>query len=78
MKLKYKHINFERVESGISRVVVQWWVMNNRHGDRLAWIDWHPGWKQYVMTSEQRVIWSADCLRDVSTFMAELAKEPRP
>lgn len=42
-------------------------VVHNKKSDSpLGTIEWYPRWRQFVLTSMDNVIWSADCLRDVA------------
>lgn len=46
-------------------------VRNIHHGNELGRIYWYPRWRQYAFDPGLRTIWSWDCLRKVSDFIAE-------
>ncbi len=60
---KYKFITIEPDGAG------GFDILNNKKGDVIGWIDYHPQWKQYIFISQRNSIWSVDCLEDVINFI---------
>ena len=74
---KYKYFTIQQASTDDPPGKPYYFVMNNksRGRDTLGVIAWYEPWKKYVLESEQRVIWSADCLANVIEFLNELNKE---
>ena len=49
------------------------YIVSDRHGGRLAFVEWYPRWRQYVVDPQEGAVFSADCLRDLATFCEERA-----
>lgn len=61
----YRYIRFEK--HGPLAVCI-----NIHHGTVLGYVEYEPKWNQYVYTSEIDIIYSADCLDDISSFLRQL------
>jgi hypothetical protein len=46
-----------------------WVIRNKRSRDILGRIEWYARWRQYVAIFSEDVVWSQDCLADVSEFI---------
>lgn len=49
-----------------------WYILNIKSRAWLGEITWYKAWKRFVAELNQDAVWSADCLRDVATFMEGL------
>lgn len=38
----------------------------------LGKVEWYDPWKQYIFSADRSAVFSADCLRDIATFMEGL------
>lgn len=47
-----------------------WSVDNVNDGSHLGLVKWHGPWRKYVLMIQSHTIWSADCLKDVTEFIA--------
>jgi len=52
-------------------------VISNHDNLELGRIRWHGAWRQYIFSSFEGSVWSADCLAEVSEFLVKLKKKRR-
>jgi hypothetical protein len=50
-------------------------VFSNHDGSQLGEIRWHGSWRAYVFIPFTGVIWSWDCLQELSFFIKSLMDE---
>lgn len=73
LKTKYKYIHFEKmVEFDALTDKPVYVCKNNSFDTLLAQIFWYDVWKQYVADFSRDAVFSADCLDDISAFLAQL------
>ena len=84
MKTEYKHISFVKVADKAKTSV--WSCQNNHSGFKLGnrtWdrtelgiVRWYGPWRQYCyFATNGLAVYSESCLRDICSFLAELAEE---
>ncbi|MCJ7816324.1 MAG: hypothetical protein MUP55_00565 [Candidatus Aenigmarchaeota archaeon] len=67
------HLRFtETKDTGKTKVFS---VFSNHDDSELGEIKWHISWRCYVFNSFTGVIWSWDCLRELSDFIKSLMDE---
>ena len=79
LKTKFKYIHFTKMEDmqagpvTLTTATETWVCSNNKTRGTLCFINWYVGWKQWVVGEVcPGSIFSADCLRDIAEFMAQL------
>lgn len=65
MKTNYKDIYFEETANS-------WRCYNNTIKTLLGWTEYYKLWKQFIFNAADYVIFSADCLADISHFLKQL------
>ncbi len=50
-------------------------IRSNHSGHCLGMIFWHGAWRQYVAESQEGIIWSSGCLRELAEFLEKINKE---
>jgi hypothetical protein len=53
-------------------------VCNRRLEDIMGRILWYPPWRRYILLADENAAWSADCLRDVASYLEHLDDEEQP
>lgn len=48
------------------------WAVKESCGQYIAYIEWYPPWKQYVVNAESDAVFSYDCLVALSQFCKRL------
>lgn len=75
MKTYYKHIHFEKQDSGKRKTEI-WSINNNLTGEELGEIKWNCGWRKYtsrVTTGTFKYIeFSGSCHIDTADFIQQL------
>lgn len=66
MKIKYKYIEFTKVEDDL------WEINNHKYEEKLATLEWHKKWKQWELCPFPMVAFTQDCLEDVIHFIKQL------
>ncbi len=51
-----------------------YWIENNKSGEKLATIYYYPAWNRYVVEFYYGVVWSDDCLAAVQDFVRTVTK----
>lgn len=51
------------------------WVVEDRDGHSIAYLEWYPRWRQYVMDAEPTAVFSHDCLTAIAGFCQKLTKQ---
>ncbi len=84
MKTKYKYIHFKNIgyvlleKNKLAKDKPIWECRNNETNTALGITSYYGPWKQYVFEAEfLTVIFSADCLDNISDFIKQLNKEPK-
>ena len=70
MKLKYKYIHFEFLESRNGKGC--WVCRNNRSKSELGQVEWYPLWREYVYEPTVQAVYSISCFEDINNFMRQL------
>ena len=65
MKIRYKHIRFEKV-MGV------WLCRNIKSNHPLGGIEYYPKWKKWVMNFDEHSVFDEFCLRDIADFLTQL------
>ena len=84
MRLQYEHIHFVKIADKPKTSV--WSCRNNRSGivigtrqtgaTELGIVRWYGPWRQYCyFATNGLAVYSESCLKDICSFLAELAKE---
>jgi len=69
-----KYIRFEKENHG-DKI----YIINKKPDAIIGYIYWYPIWKSYVFVSKSMlIVWSTDCLDDVSTELKRLNKKGEP
>ena len=63
-----KHIQFVLVPR---TYYPTWTVIAIKTGEPLAVVSHYPTWNRLVLEAKPNTVWSEDCLRDVTAFMAD-------
>lgn len=45
------------------------YTIHAKDGAALGYVEWYPRWRKYVFQPDQDAVFSADCLRDLATFL---------
>lgn len=69
------HLKFEKYERRDGKKTDIYAVVSYVEKDVLGYIRWHGPWRQYVFGTNSDVIWSWDCLKQVSEFIKKLMDE---
>ena len=72
MKTEFKYIRMVKIADKPKTSV--WEVQNMKWEYSLGIIKWNPGWRQYCYYPDNELVFSAGCLRDIVSFIAELRK----
>lgn len=67
MKTEYKHIHFVNKKK-------LWICRNNKTDSDLGCIWFYETWKRYTIIFDEKAIFDAGCLRDISDFLDQLNK----
>jgi hypothetical protein len=70
MKTDYGYIKMVKVKD-LPKTSV-WHVANKKSGDLIGGIHWNPGWRQYCFFPYDLTVFSAGCLNDIVSFIADL------
>ena len=70
MKTEFQYINMVKIAEKPKTTV---WEVQNKKGDySLGIIKWNPGWRQYCYFPDDKLVFSAGCLKDICEFIIEL------
>lgn len=71
-KTQFKYIHFEKDDEHAG----QWNVVNNKSCSLLGTLLFYAPWNRVIFTqAAEGIVFSADCLRDIASFMEELGRE---
>ncbi|GAG11755.1 unnamed protein product [marine sediment metagenome] len=73
MKTEYRYVHFVKVDQGPRTSV--WTCRNNRSGGELGRVRWYGPWRQYCYFPVSQAVYSGGCLKDICSFLEELAEE---
>jgi hypothetical protein len=48
------------------------WAIKDTRGRHIAYVEWYPPWRQYVMNAESDATFSVVCLAEISAFCRKL------
>lgn len=71
---KYRYITITKWQP-LPSLLLEYQITNNKSGVVLGSICHYLPWKQWVFESQDRAVWSIDCLECVISFMKELAEK---
>jgi hypothetical protein len=54
-----------------------YWVTNLKSGPAIGQIFWYAAWRRWTARFDPDSVWSADCLRDVASYLEQLNKAPK-
>lgn len=63
--------------SPISGARYTMWVVKDSRGQYIAYLEWYPQWRQYVMNAESTAVFSHDCLSAISEFCKRLTSSAK-
>lgn len=74
MQTEYKHINFQKVNARFTTKPIYRCVSNKSIDGVLGTIKYYPYWQKHCFFPEANIVFSADCLNDISHFLGQLVK----
>ena len=51
------------------------WAVKGSNGQYIAYLEWYPPWRQYVLYAESDAVFSGDCLDALARFCGRLTGE---